>query len=96
MPLINCKIYLELNWTKNSVMSNVETARTFQIKDTKLYIPIVTLPTEQSLKLTKQLSKGFKRSVFWNEYKSKIETQELDNSNLKGIPLDSSLQGVNR
>ena len=77
-------------------MSNVVTASTFQIKDTKLYIPVVTLPTQQSLKLTKQLSKGFKRSVFWNEYKSIIETQELDNNNLKRIPLDSSFQGVNR
>ena len=54
------------------------------------------MPTQQSLKLTKQLSKGFKRSVFWNEYKSIIETQELDNNNLKRIPLDSSFQGVNR
>ena len=77
-------------------MSNVVTASKFQIKDTKLYIPVVTLPTQQSLKLTKQLSKGFKRSVFWNEYKSIIETQELDNNNLKRIPLDSSFQGVNR
>ena len=77
-------------------MSNVVTASTFQIKDTKLYIPVVTFPTQQSLKLTKQLSKGFKRSVFWNEYKSIIETQELDNNNLKRIPLDSSFQGVNR
>ena len=90
MPLINCKIHFELNWTKNSVMSNVATATTFQIKDTKLYIPVVTLPTQHSLKLTKQLSKGFKRSVFWKEYKSKTETQELDNNNLKRIHLDSS------
>ena len=35
--------------------------------------------TKESIKLTKQLSKGFRRSVFWNEYKSKIETYELDN-----------------
>ena len=48
------------------------------------------------MKLTKLLSKGFKRSVFWNEYKSKIETRELDNNNLIRILLDSSFQGVNR
>ena len=52
--------------------------------------------TKESIKLTKQLSKGFRRSVFWNEYKSKIETYELDNNNLKRIPLDSSFQRVNR
>ena len=46
--------------------------------------------------MTKQLNKGFKRSVYWNEYKSKIETQELDNNNLKIFPLDSSFQGKNR
>ena len=36
MPLINCKLHLELNWTKNSVMSNVGTATTFQITSKKL------------------------------------------------------------
>ena len=77
-------------------MSNVATATTFQITSTKLYVPIVTLPAKESIKLTKQLSKGFKRSVFWNEYKNKIETYELDNSNLKRIPLDSSFQDANR
>ena len=96
MPLINCKRRLELNWTKNSVMSSVAGATTFEITSTKLYVPIVTLPTKESVKLTKQLNKGFKRSVYWNEYKSKIETQELDNNNLKRFPLDASFQGVNR
>ena len=96
MPLINCKLRLELVWTKNSVMSNVATATTFQITNTELYVPVYTLPTKESIKLTKQLNKGFKRSVYWNEYKSKSETQELDNSNLKRFPLDSSFQGVNR
>ena len=92
LPLINTKLHLELNWTKNSVMSNVATATTSQIK--KLYVPVVTLPTKESFKLTKLLSKGFKRSVFWNEYQSKIGTYELDNN--KRILLESSFQGVNR
>ena len=43
MPLINCKLHLELNWTKNSVMSNAATATTFQITSTKLNAPVVTL-----------------------------------------------------
>ena len=77
-------------------MSNVATATTFQITGTKLYVPVVTLPTKESLKLTKLLCKRFKRSVFWNEYKSKIGTYELDNNNLKIILLDSSFQEVNR
>ena len=47
-------------------MTNVATASTFKIIGTKLYAPVVTLPTEKKLKLAKQLSIGFKRSVFWN------------------------------
>ena len=46
--------------------------------------------------MTKQLNEGFKRSVYWNEDKSKIETKEADANNLKRFPLDASFQGVNR
>ena len=46
--------------------------------------------------MTKQLNEGFKRSVYWNEYKSKIEAKEANVSNLKRFPLDASFQGVNR
>ena len=46
--------------------------------------------------MTKRLNEGFKRSVYWNEYKSKIETKEADANNLKSFPLDASFQGVNR
>ena len=83
MPLINCKIHLELTWNKNFIMSSVSGATTFQIKSTKLYIPVVTLKNKDNVSLIKQLQKGFKRSVYWNEYKSKIETQEADANNLK-------------
>ena len=100
MPLINCKIRLELNWNNNCVMYSANTyaggdnvnnrEATFQIRSTKLYVPIVTLSTKYNVNLTKQLNEGFKRSVYWNEYKSKIETKEADASNLKRF------QGVNR
>ena len=76
MSLINCKIHLELNWTKNSIMSSVAGATIFQITSTKLYVPIVTLATKESQKLIEQLQNGFKRSVYWNEYKTKIETDK--------------------
>ena len=85
MPVINCKLHLELNWTKNSVMSNVATASTFQIRNTKLYVPVVTLLTKENLQLTKQLNKGFKRYLYWDEFKSKIETKEADDNNLKNF-----------
>ena len=106
MPLINCKIHLELNWNNNCVMygadayaggdssNNRET--TFQITSTKLYVPIVTLSTKDNENLTKQLNEGFKRSVYWNEYKSKMETKTADNNNVARFPLDASFQGVNK
>ena len=96
MPLINYKIHLELNWTKNCVMSSVAGTTTFKITSTNLYVPIVTLSTKNNVNLTKQLNKGFKRSGYWNEYKSKIETKTADNNNVTGSPLYASFQGVNR
>ena len=67
MPLLNCKIKLSLKWYKNCILSNSETAATFTITDTKLYLPIVTLKTEDNTKLSKLLSEGFKRSIYWNK-----------------------------
>ena len=69
---------------------------TFEITSTKLYVPVVTLSTKDNVNLTKQLNKGFKRSVYWNEYKSKTETKTADNNNVTRFPLDASFQGVNR
>ena len=48
---------------------------TFKTISTKLYIPIVTLSTKDNVNLSKQLNEGFKRSVYCNEYKSKMETK---------------------
>ena len=75
---------------------NANKETTFKITSIKLYVPIVTLSTKDNVNLTKQLNEGFKRSVYWNEYKSKIETKDLDNDNITRCPLDASFQGVNR
>ena len=95
MPLINCKIHLELNWTKDCVMSTIANT-TFKLTNTKLYVPIVTLSSKDNVKLIKLLEEGFKRPVYWNEYQTKIESRNLDNSNLTRFPLDASFQGVRR
>ena len=95
MPLINCKIHLELNWSKDCVMSTIA-ATTFKITNTKLYVPIVTLSSKDNAKLVKLLEDGFNRPVYWNEYLAKIETRNLDNNNLARFPLDASFQGVRR
>ena len=69
----------------------------FQITKTELYVPVVALEHENSNKLNELLETTFKRSVFWNEYKSKIETitQAQNDNNFKRILLDNSFQGVN-
>ena len=95
MPLINCKIHFELNWSKGCVMSTIA-ATTFKITNTKLYVPIVTLSSKDNAKLVKLLEDGFNRPVYWNEYQTKIETRNLDNNNLTRFPLDASFQGVRR
>ena len=60
MPLINCKIHLELNWSKDCVMSTIADT-TFK---TMLYVPIVTLSSKDNVKLVKLLEEGFKRPVY--------------------------------
>ena len=96
MPLINCKINLESNWTKDCVMSSVAGVAAFKITNTKLDVPIATLSTKDNENLTKQLNEGFKRHVYGNEYKSKIETKIADKNNVTRFPLDASFQGINR
>ena len=106
MSLINYKIDLELNWNNNCVMYGADTCAggnntndieaTFKITITKLYVPIVTLSTKDNVNLTKQLNEGFKRSVYRNECKSKIETKNLDVINVARFPIDAFFQGVNR
>ena len=48
---------------------------TFAIIDTKLYVPFVTLSTQDSAKLLHQLKSGFKRTINWNKYQSKVRIQ---------------------
>ena len=46
MPLINCKVYLELNWIEDCILSSAGNSAKFAITDTKLHVPIVTLSTK--------------------------------------------------
>ena len=105
IPLINCEIHLKLNWNNNCVIHGADTYAggdngnnkiIFKITSTKLYVPIVTLSTKDNVDLTKQLNELFKRPVYWNEYRSKIETKEANDETLTRFSLDASFQGVNR
>ena len=97
MTLIHCQVNLILTWSSTCVITNSTGAGTFQITETKLYVPVVTqdtLSTQDSSKLLQQLKLDFKRTVNWNKYLSKPELL-AQNSNLNHF-VEPSFQGANR
>ena len=105
MPLVNRRAELKLRWTRYCILSasgnknNInEDANVnniiFTIKDTKIYVPAVTLSARDNQKLSKRLSKGFEGSVFWNEYKMKSDNKNTTNELINF--LESNFVGVNR
>ena len=95
IPLINCKVYLELNWIENYILSSAGDSAKFVITDAKLHVPIVTLSTKDSASLTKQLNEGFKRSLYWNSYEKRPAKVKERGKNLYEL-LNASFQGVER
>ena len=94
MPLINCEVNLILTWSSTCVITNSNGAGTFAINDTKLYVPVVTLSTQEYTKFLQQLKSGFKRVINWNKYLSKPELL-TQNPNLNHL-VEPIFQGVNR
>ena len=94
MPLINCEVNLILTQSSTCVITNSTGARRFAITDTRLYVPVVTLSTQENTKLLQQLKSGFKRVINWNKYLSKPELL-VQNPNLNHL-VEPSFQGVNR
>ena len=70
LPLIYREISLMLNWSQNCLISN--RSITFAITDTKLYILVVTLSSNDNTKLLQQLNSGFKRRINQNKYQFKV------------------------
>ena len=96
MPLINCKIKLNLTWKKECVLSTGAGNAVFIINDTKIYVPVVSLSKKHNKDFIEQQNKGFQRSIYWNEYKAKEINENADANVFKYINLDPSFQGVNR
>ena len=74
IPLINCEINLDLIWSKNCLIVAADVAdqgATFLITDTKLYVPVVTLSTQDNTKLFEKLKSSLKRTINWNKHQSK-------------------------
>ena len=96
-PLINCEVNLILTWSANDVIIYANVANhnpTFEITETGLYVPVVNLSTQYHAKLLLQLKLGFKRTINWNQYLSKLELL-AKNPNLNHL-FKPCFQGVNR
>ena len=97
MSLINCEINLILTWSTNCVIVFTNVANqnaTFAITDTKLYVPVVNLSTQDNSKLLQQLKSGVKKVINWNKYLSKPEVLRR-NPDLNYL-VEPSFQGLNR
>ena len=83
--MISCEIELILTWSKNCPLADIivraagnnnppaivtPTGLEFQLTDTKLHVPVVTLSKESDKKLLEQLKSGFKRTVNWKKIRS--------------------------
>ena len=110
IPLISCKVSLELKWNKKCVITSTEnriinagppvirgnepTSATLEITDCKLYVPVVTLSKDDEIKLLTNLKSGFKREIIWNKYRSQMTTEETKNN--LNILVDPTFTNVNR
>ena len=96
IPLTNCETNFTQNWSVNCVISNAihNQAITIAITDTKLYVPVVTLLTQDNGKLLQQLKLGYNYTINRNKYHSKAEPLNAPNSYLDFL-IFLSFQGVN-
>ena len=86
-----------MTWSRNSVIISTGVANqipTFITTETNLYVPVVTLSTQDNSKLLPQLKNGLKRTVTWNKYLVKPELL-AQNANLNYL-IEPSFQGINR
>ena len=78
---------------KRFLANNPPTGLEFQIKDTKLYVPVVTLSKENDTMLLENLKSGFKKTIKWNKYRSQMTIQN-NNNNLNYL-IDPTFTSVN-
>ena len=94
IPLINCEVNLILTWSSTCVITNSTDAGAFTITDAKLYVPVVTLSTQDNAKLLQKLNSDFKSTTNWSKCQSDPKTY-LQNWCLNHL-VDRSFQGINR
>ena len=94
MLLINCEINLILTWYDKCAISSANEETKLKITDTELYVPCVTLSIQDNAKLLEQLKSGFKRTIDWNKYQTKVLI-ERQNQYLDYL-IEPRFHGVNR
>ena len=94
MSVINCEVSLILTWSSICVITSSTCAERFAITDTKHFVPVVTLSTQDNAKLLYQLKSGFKRAINCNKYQSDPKT-DAENRYLNHL-VDLRFQGVNK
>ena len=70
---------LTLTWSEDCVISSATGETKVRITDAKVYIPVLTLSTQDNAKLLRQLKSGFKRTINWNKYQAKYQQKEKIN-----------------
>ena len=106
MSLTNCEVELILAWSKNCALADMAvnsdtnpaivqpTGLEFQIADTKLHVPVVTLSTKDDNNFLEQLESGFKITIKLNKYRSEMANQTKTN-HLNNL-IDRTFKNVNR
>ena len=97
MLLINCEINQTTTCLANCfiIADPVDSeVPTFAITDTKLYVPVVTLSTEDNAKLLQQFKSSYKSTINWNKYQSKVSIERW-NQYLDYL-IDQSFQGLRK
>ena len=97
IPLINYEVNLILTWFADRIKICINVGNqvpSSAITETNLYVPVVTLSTQNHTKLLPQLKSGFNRTMNWNKYLSKPESL-AQNPNLNHL-VEPTFQGVNR
>ena len=92
--MINCDVILSLTWSLTCVITNSTGERRFKITDTKLFVLVVTLSTQDNAKLLQQLKSGFRRTINCNKYQSDRKTYAQNR--YLNHPINPSFQGVDR
>ena len=78
MPLINCEVNLILTWSSTCIITDSNGAGTFAITDTKLYVPVVTLSTQENTKLLTAFKGDTQRTSHSGYYLPNVEIKDYN------------------